>query len=52
MLEFELHFEFVLGSEMRPRQQRQEESVNPMRKEVLEGIEQEEEWDMLVHSLG
>ena len=36
---------------MQPRQQRQEESVNPTRKEVLEVIEQEEEWDKLVHLL-
>jgi hypothetical protein len=38
MPEFELHFGFVLGSEMPLRQQRQEESVNPTRKEVLEVI--------------
>ena len=50
MPEFELHFGFVLGSEMQPRQQLQEESVNPTREEVLEVIGQEE-WDMLVHSL-
>lgn len=36
---FELHFGFVLGSVMPPRQQRQEESVNPTRKEGLEVIE-------------
>ena len=38
MLEFELHFGFVPGSEMQPRRQRREESVNLTRKEVLEVI--------------
>ena len=38
MPEFELHFEFVLGSEMQPRQQRREGSVNPTIMEVLEVI--------------